>query len=304
MRGLQLTSAEVRARASDRRILHGYLSHLRVPEGSHSEVFGVIDKLQRLPENVATERLKLAGVPIKSIAPIIELRQAGIHTVSVALREWRNRQHVEDFMRYVALVSELVGSDDWVRLDLSIVRGLDYYTGIVFELFDNSGSFRAIAGGGRYDSLVGNSGGPDMPALGFGMGDVVIGELLRESSKMHVPTAAPDFYLVSRTDGWRREFLSVARDLRAAGASVEYPLRPQSSSRQLKAAYAAGAKYAVVIPEHLSKAAKVYVTPITFIGPSDRWSKFAVKENTLMSLRSVIKKTKMVSTSSQKLSGS
>ena len=74
---------------------------------------------------------------------------------------------------------EALGVRDWVTLDLSIVRGLAYYTGIVFELFDAKGEFRAICGGGRYDTFSQSLGGVDLPALGFGMGDVVLGELLR-----------------------------------------------------------------------------------------------------------------------------
>ena len=69
----------------------------------------------------------------------------------------------------------------WVTIDLKIVRGLAYYTGIVFELFDAKGELRAICGGGRYDKLLQSLGGVDLPALGFGMGDVVLAELLRDA---------------------------------------------------------------------------------------------------------------------------
>src|SRR5690606_3844234 len=75
------------------------------------------------------------------------------------------------------------GVDDYLKLDLTIVRGLAYYTGIVFELFDAKGEFRAVCGGGRYDNLLEALGGVDMPALGFGMGDVVLGELLKRSEE-------------------------------------------------------------------------------------------------------------------------
>ena len=84
-----------------------------------------------------------------------------------------------------------------MTLDLSIVRGLAYYTGIVFELFDATGEFRAICGGGRYDNLLAALGGVDLPALGFGMGDVVLGELLRARGLM--PAAAAD-RLLGRAD--------------------------------------------------------------------------------------------------------
>ena len=94
----------------------------------------------------------------------------------------------------------LLGGDaSWLRVDLSIVRGLAYYTGIVFELFDRSGEFRAICGGGRYDTLLQSLGGADLPALGFGMGDVVLGELLRaEGADARRRKRAADYWIAGR----------------------------------------------------------------------------------------------------------
>ena len=90
--------------------------------------------------------------------------------------------------RYLAHLDAL-GVRDWVDVDLSIVRGLAYYTGVVFELFDARGELRAICGGGRYDNLLKDLGGVDLPALGFGMGDVVLGELLKDRGLM--PAVVP-----------------------------------------------------------------------------------------------------------------
>ena len=91
--------------------------------------------------------------------------------------------------------TEALGVRDWVRLDLSIVRGLAYYTGIVFELFDAKGELRAICGGGRYDTLLESLGGVSLPALGFGMGDVVLGELLRDRAARCRTTPAVDVWV-------------------------------------------------------------------------------------------------------------
>ncbi|MFN9959034.1 MAG: ATP phosphoribosyltransferase regulatory subunit, partial [bacterium] len=94
-------------------------------------------------------------------------------------------EHAARFARYLAH-AEALGTREWIRFDLTIVRGLAYYTGIVFELFDATGEFRAICGGGRYDQLLASLGGADLPALCFGMGDVVLGELLRARGLMPV----------------------------------------------------------------------------------------------------------------------
>jgi histidyl-tRNA synthetase len=130
-----------------------------------------------------------------------------------------------------------------VQLDLRIVRGLAYYTGIVFELFDAEGALRAICGGGRYDTLLQDLAGVDMPALGFGMGDVVLGEILRERGLMKSHVDGPDFWLAADEGAPRSAVLRAASALREAGVSVDYALKPQSVSKQRKAAYAAGARY-------------------------------------------------------------
>jgi len=129
------------------------------------------------------------------------------------------------------------------------VRGLAYYTGIVFELFDAKGEFRAIAGGGRYDTLLESLGGPSLPALGFGMGDVVLGELLRARGLMKAPVAGVDVWIAGgeRTADMRI-VMELAARLRRDGVAVEYALRPQQLGKQFKSASAAGAKQAVIVP--------------------------------------------------------
>ena len=121
------------------------------------------------------------------------------------------------------------------------MRGLAYYTGVVFELFDRSGEFRAICGGGRYDNLLDAIGGASLPALGFGMGDVVLSELLRARGLMPSTSATIDYWLTADEDVPLTAVMSEARRLRAEGFSVEYALRRQSQSKQRKAAQAAGA---------------------------------------------------------------
>jgi histidyl-tRNA synthetase len=127
------------------------------------------------------------------------------------------------------------------------VRGLAYYTGIVFELFDAKGQFRAISGGGRYDTLLQSLGKVDLPALGFGMGDVVLTELLRDRGLMPATTARLDFWVAGEDEGLLGDVMRIATALRQRGRSVEYALRPQSMSRQLKTAAGAGARDVVLL---------------------------------------------------------
>ena len=128
-----------------------------------------------------------------------------------------------------------MGLAEYVEPDFTIVRGLAYYTGTVFELFDTKGELRAICGGGRYDNLVGAIGGVDLPCVGFGMGDVVLGELLKERGLLPSTEARLDVFVAAVTDEDRAEALALVHELRDAGISVEYALTSQALGKQHEA---------------------------------------------------------------------
>ncbi|HEX6630131.1 MAG TPA: ATP phosphoribosyltransferase regulatory subunit, partial [Gemmatimonadaceae bacterium] len=210
--------------------------------------FAVIDKLERQPRDVSAEKLAAAGIDGEARAKLLDIPGTTLDDVERALASHPAAASVADFRRFAGYVGALTGDGgQWLHFDLSIVRGLAYYTGIVFELFDAKGEFRAIAGGGRYDNLLRALGGVDLPALGFGMGDVVLGEMLRARGLMRGGLRGPDLWLVAEEIIPLDEVMRVAGRLRAAGLAVEYPLRPQSASKQLKAADSAGARYALLL---------------------------------------------------------
>jgi histidyl-tRNA synthetase len=243
-----LSPNDVRARVSDRRLLRALLHRLGVGEAQLPAVFGVIDKIERQPRDVSAGKLEAAGMTAESREALFALMDG------VTLEALRARygdtpeiaERIADLERYYGYLDDL-GVAAWVQLDLSIVRGLAYYTGIVFELFDAQGEFRAICGGGRYDNLLNALGGVDLPALGFGMGDVVLGELLRSRGLADAPLGEPDFWIAAAENGDLRDVLVAATRLRRAGASVEYALRTQSLSKQRKAAFSAGATYFLTV---------------------------------------------------------
>ncbi|HEV7990678.1 MAG TPA: histidine--tRNA ligase [Gemmatimonadaceae bacterium] len=248
MRAFGLTSADVVARVSNRRILQAFLESLGVPSGSIEGVYGVVDKLERQPAQVSSEKLAALGVPSESIERIVTIADVQLSEIESRLSSTPAAAHVSEFAAYLRYVETLLGGDaSWLRLDLSIVRGLAYYTGIVFELFDRSGEFRAICGGGRYDTLLQSLGGADMPALGFGMGDVVLGELLRGKGLMAASPATADYWVAGDDEVPLERIMREAASLRASGHSVEYALRPQSLSKQKKAAQASGARTFVTL---------------------------------------------------------
>jgi histidyl-tRNA synthetase len=248
MRAFGLTAADVVVRVSDRRILQAFLESLGVPTDSIVGVYGVIDKLERTPAQVSAEKLTALGVPSEAIERIVTIADVGLGEIESRLASSAAAEQVSEFAAFLRYVAALLGGDsEWLRVDLSIVRGLAYYTGIVFELFDRSGEFRAICGGGRYDSLLQSLGGSDMPALGFGMGDVVLGELLRAKGLMSATPAVADFWVAGDDEVPLERIMKEAAALRASGHSVEYALRPQSHGKQKKAAQASGARTFVTL---------------------------------------------------------
>jgi len=243
MRAFGLVHSDVVVRVSDRRMLQAYLEALGVPSDSVGQVYGIIDKLERTPPAVSAEKLVALGVPPDSVERIVTIASVTFDELQSRIATSAAAQQVEEFARFLTYVPALLGGDTrWLQLDLSIVRGLAYYTGIVFELFDRTGEFRAICGGGRYDTLLKSLGGADMPALGFGMGDVVLGELLRARGLMSPPDTSADVWLGADEQLPLERVMAEAARRRGAGESVEYALRTQSVSKQKKAAQASGAR--------------------------------------------------------------
>jgi histidyl-tRNA synthetase len=147
-----------------------------------------------------------------------------------------------------------MGLGAFVEVDLTIVRGLAYYTGIVFELFDRQGELRAICGGGRYDRLLERVGGEPLPAVGFGMGDVVLGELLGERGLRPELPRSVDHFIVTIGSEQRETALRLAHRLRERGRSVLYALREQAVKKQFSAAGTEGAREVIVLaPEEAAR---------------------------------------------------
>ena len=248
MRAFGLTAADVRARVSDRQLLRGLLVLTGISEEALPAVYAVVDKLDREPRASLEAKLRTAGLHDVFIGRIFEVLK---HTDLRTLREHYGdvpelREEFSRLARYFEYLDAL-GVGDWVEFDLSIVRGLAYYTGIVFELFDAGRELRAICGGGRYDTLLKQLGGTDLPALGFGMGDVVLADLLRAKGLMPKWEPQVDVWVAYADEALLDDAMRVARRLRDRGVSVEYALGGQQLSRQLKAAVAAGARDALML---------------------------------------------------------
>jgi histidyl-tRNA synthetase len=256
MRAFGLGPQDVRVRLSDRRVLTAILRHRGVPLQSLPKAYEFLDKVERLSRDQLEE---FSSRPeVFAPATVFDLQEVS------RVRGWEQLQSelgrspelvtTAEPLRLAYQALGQMGLADFLEIDLTIVRGLAYYTGIVFELFDTGRTLRAICGGGRYDHLLRDLGGVDLPALGFGMGDVVLAELLKEKEKVPTDVGSIDVFLAFITKDDLGEVLALAHQLRDAGLRVEYALSPQAVGKQLKLADARNAQLAVVVgPDERSR---------------------------------------------------
>ena len=245
MRELGLSERDVRVRVSDRRLLTVLLNEVGLDEVHHASAFQLLDKFGRSEYGNARRGLIGQGASDEAIARLEMVKE---------VRVWADLETrfpaaagAGTALRGVFDALQSMGLGDWLDLDLTIVRGLAYYTGTVFELFDSSYSLRAICGGGRYDNLLKALGGVDLPALGFGMGDVVLSELLKERGLVPSFEQRLDVFLAAVTDEDAPHLLPLAHRLRDRGLRVEFPVGKSALAKQLKLADARRARFAVVV---------------------------------------------------------
>jgi histidyl-tRNA synthetase len=248
LRALGFGPQEVQARVSDRRVLRALLLGRGVAEAQLPAAFGVIDRSERVPKDALGEMLKEAGIGKQEAGAVLEIAALrGLEAVTAALGKVKGGEEAGEPLRTAVQALGAMGLGDFVAVDLAIVRGLAYYTGIVFELFDAKKALRAICGGGRYDGLLAALGGPDLPALGFGMGDVVLGELLAARGALPKASTELGAFLVAVSGDDVATVLRLAHALRDRGIAVEYGLRHAPLRKQLELAAARGAARAVIV---------------------------------------------------------
>ena len=222
LRSFGLTEADFVIRLSSRNAWQEFFES-RKPEGgagSAYEFYQAIDKLERATPEETEKKLSALGFSMSAVVEFIETSKPTAELASIL-------QNLE-----------ARGLKNFVKVDYRVIRGLAYYTGVVFEAFDCKGDFRAIAGGGRYNNLVKliSGGKVDLPALGFGMGDVVLLELLKARKLLPAFEAGVDVFVLIEDEGHRKASLKLVHDLRAAGARVEYALTATKPDKQFKRA--------------------------------------------------------------------
>jgi histidyl-tRNA synthetase len=258
LRALGLRAEHIVARVSDRGLISGVLGALGVPDEGRLAVFAALDKMHRESEEWVRERLGAAGADATATDRILGLADATLESLSAQYGDTHDVAaaiaRLEGFFAHM----RAFGLAEFVVFDAGLVRGLAYYTGTVFEIWERSGRLRAICGGGRYDDLLAALGGVDLPAVGFGMGDVVLAELLQDLELLPDISASVQDYIVCVSEAQRPLALELATTLREAGRRVTYDLRERGVGRQLKAANQAGAERAIILgPDELARDAVI-----------------------------------------------
>ena len=256
-----LGSADIRVRLSDRLLWSAWFRQIGVPEDKVMAVLRVVDKMERLkPEaahhalreaieedseaTLSTNQLIEAIESLKAVKDLSSLKDLFAGQSSPIQESATERISA---MEQLLSALESFGLEDYVQLDMGIVRGLAYYTGFVFEVFSLEPGERALAGGGRYDHLLQKMGGPDLPAVGFAIGDVTLHDLLERKKRSPQYVSKPDVYLVMLGEQARNTAYPYCGILRRAGYSLEYPIgRLPQAGKQLKAADQVGASLAII----------------------------------------------------------
>jgi histidyl-tRNA synthetase len=230
LRSFNLTEQDFVLRLSSRNAWQQFFLERCLDAAKSYEFYQIIDKLEREDPGQSEARLKPLGFSLDAVKEFIHRGQPTAELEAV-LKNLAAR-----------------GLGDFVKIDYNVIRGLAYYTGVVFEAFDQKGEFRAIAGGGRYDNLIKliSGGKVNLPALGFGMGDVVLLELLKERQLLPAFKVKTDVFVLIEDETLRAESLQLVQALRGS-LIVDYSLTPAKSDKQFKRALESGSIYTAKI---------------------------------------------------------
>ena len=240
MRALGFTAGDFIVRVSDRAAWIAFAGRHGIDPDRIPDFLNIIDKIEREKPEALEAKLAAFGLTTAEVRGFIA-DPSGASTAFIAIQDDLTAR----------------GLGEFIELDLSIVRGLAYYTGVVFEVFDSRKSMRAVAGGGRYDTLIAtlSDGGADLPATGFAMGDYVIRNLIEENPQACIlmeawlqrVAVACEVFVVVADETKRAQALSAATTLRNAGVSVDLALAPAKVGKQFQRAEYSGARFALVI---------------------------------------------------------
>ena len=243
LKALGLTENDFKVKLNNRRLIQGLLLNL-VSEEKLDDVMRIIDKRTKIDESQFKEELKNAGVAVQDVKTIIDLLYKDLSELKPG--NLMGKEGLEEVQNILECVDK-----NYVSVDLSVVRGLAYYTGMVFEIFDKQENLRSICGGGRYDNMIELFGGEVSPAVGFGMGYSTLYKLLELAGKLPVIEGGPDYFVAAVNDSVKKEAYRLVSELRKKHV-VEHDLMNRNIAKQMNFANKMGAHKVVIVgPEEI-----------------------------------------------------
>ena len=241
LRRMGLSSTDFKVHVSSRKFLGELLAKSGIAADRHAQVFLALDKRGKMPDAEIAAMLKDGGLSDAEIE------------ATFAIMETKDYSACPELVELFRL-AEIAGFADCLEFDISVIRGLSYYTGVVFECFDTKGEFRAIFGGGRYDNLLTTIGGEPTSAVGLGFGDVVVTELLKARLGEDAAAARKGVAIGFMFPEQRDAAVSLAARLRKSGECVDLALRSQKPKKFFSHAAESGAAQAVFLgPDDVEK---------------------------------------------------
>ena len=255
--GVGLTAKDLVIKISSRKVLEEVLGSLEISEEIFSKTCIIVDKMDKLPVDIIEEQLTELGHNSDAISKIQSI--FGIKNMDELANSLGKESSAVSELNSLFDSIDSYGILEWVEFDASVVRGLAYYTGAVFEAHDREGKFRAICGGGRYDKLLSTLGGKDLPATGFGFGDMVIMELLAEKNLIPELISGIEDIVIPLNPELRSASVMVAAALRDTGRTVDLVLEDKKLKWAFKHAERIGADRLVMVMPEEWKSGKVRI---------------------------------------------
>lgn len=251
-----LGSDDIVVRISSRRLLASLLEYFGIEESQLDKVYAVLDKKAKVPAEAFEKMLEEAITDADKRAKVMNLMAAETlaELEQFAGNDENAKKAVDELKRLFEYLN-VMGISEFCKFDIGIVRGLAYYTGIVFEIYDKSQQLRAICGGGRYDNLLSDFGGPKISATGMGMGDCVLGIVLEEKgifNKVGI-NGIIEYFVAYADDALRNEALNIISKLRRAGKIADFSYKGGGLGKQLKQASAVGAKKCMIVGQEFAE---------------------------------------------------
>jgi len=246
-----LTAKDIRVFINDRRILNSILSQISVPQKIHSAVLVIMDKRDKISTEALSKLLQDLGMSTIQVEQLNEyLSKSDLNELKKDLNDTHGIEELQNLMDLMVTA----GYSNYLQFDISIVRGLSYYTGAVFEVNSPEKQHRAICGGGRYDSLLSAYGGETVPAVGFGFGDVVVLDVLKELQRFPELPRTLDYTIIPFAAEQMGIALKIAAELRSQGSTVDCNFSMKKIKKTMQQANESGAKNTILLfPDELAE---------------------------------------------------